>query len=155
MLTLPTLTGHNLMGRQYTLPLHLEGNHSLLLLSSPQTPPDTLASWQPALQHLGHRHANLHYHELPIDLDHDALQEWALQGAQRAGVFNDRATHTTITIALHNPSLPAAINPAQNRGLVALLVDKNGRLLWQGCGKLNDHQRQSLTQTLTSQETPI
>lgn len=149
MPTLPILTGHNLIGHQYTLPLHLEGELNLLFLINADVETAVIDSWRALLQRLGQQNHNLRYHELPVDLGEDALQEWTVAGTQRAGIYNQRAVNTTITVSVANPSLPASLDPNHHDGLVITLVTKEGNIIWQGASRLDDRQQDALTRILS------
>ncbi len=140
----PTLSAYSLDKTRITLPLQLEGQVNLLLLSFAADQQNQLETWSATAQALQHTRPGFRAYRLPVADQENALFRWWLTASIRSEETDPEAWHWVVPIFVDKPGFLAHLGIADEKSVVALLVDKTGRVLWRATGVSNAESRAGL-----------
>lgn len=149
----PNLSGSNLEGRKFNLPADLEGELNLLLIPFQQWQQTWVNGWLPAAKALMQKHPKLRAYELPTLTNMGAIQRWWLDNGMRLGIPDKRTREMTITLYLDKPAFRKTLNMPTENTIYALLVRRNGEILWRDEGQLNEAKSRALSNAISSRVT--
>jgi hypothetical protein len=146
----PKVSGANLEGRKFNLPADFEGELNLVLIPFQQWQQTWVNGWMPAAKSLMQKHPELRAYELPTLTQMSTLQRWWLDNGMRLGIPDKRTREMTITLYLDKPAFRKALNMPTENTIYALLVRRNGEIVWRSEGEWNEAKSRELTNAVLS-----
>jgi hypothetical protein len=147
----PKVSGSNLDRVHFSLPQDFEGELNLLLIPFQQWQQRVVDTWIPAAQALEARHTGVRYYELPTIRRMGPLRRTFINEGMRAGIPDPVARERTITLYLDKTSFRQALELEDEDTVYALLVDRDGQVLWRSSGEYTPAKGVALEQILVAQ----
>ncbi|MFW5691498.1 MAG: hypothetical protein ACOCXZ_03255 [Chloroflexota bacterium] len=150
----PTVTGSNLNQEQFTLPKDLEGELNLVFIAFTEWQQYVVDSWMPKARQLKQQFDGLHYYEIPTIYPMNLFQRWWLDNIMRAGITDEAVRAITITIYVDIPDFLAALDLPNNDTAYALLLDREGEVIWRAAGLYDEDKGDALRQAIVDARLP-
>lgn len=147
----PKVTGSNLEGRTFNLPADFEGELNLLLIPFQQWQQTWVNGWLPAAKALMQKHREMRAYELPTLTNMGAIQRWWIDNGMRLGIPDKRTREMTITLYLDKPAFRKALDMPSEDTIYALLVRRNGEIVWRSEGEFNEAKGRALSSAVLAQ----
>ncbi len=144
----PQVSGSNLEGRRYELPSDFEGQFNLLFLPFLREHQDVVDTWVPFAKQLLAQTPGLRYYELPTLSRMNPLYRMGIDFGMKMGIPDRAAREATITLYLDKDAYRQALAIPNEEGIVILLVDRQGEILWREQGSFSAAKGQALAQRL-------
>lgn len=142
--TFPVVSADALDKQHITLPGGLEGQTNLLLLSFAPDQANQIDTWTAVAQALQHTNLSFRAYRLPVEERENALFRWWANASLRSEETDPELWHWVIPIYVEKSHFRAELEIADEKSVVALLVDKSGRILWRATGASTPQTRASL-----------
>ncbi|HEY1500030.1 MAG TPA: hypothetical protein VGF88_10670 [Acidobacteriaceae bacterium] len=126
------------------LPAELEGQIDLLLVSFKEEQQNDIDSWMPAAQALQHSNFQFRYYELPVAEKENVIFRWWESSSMRSDQSDPETWHWIIPLWLDRHKFLADLDIPNDKQTVALLVDRQGHVLWRASGPMTQDKRASL-----------
>jgi len=140
----PTVTGSNLQRKKLALPKDFEGELNLVLIAFQQWQQSQVDTWIPFVRQLEQTDPAVRYYELPTIQRLNVLARTFVNEGMRAGIPDPVARERTITLYLDKPAFREALQLSGEENIYALLLDRQGRVLWQAEGSFTPEKGESL-----------
>lgn len=150
----PKITAENLNRRKFTLPDDLEGEVNLLLIPFQQIQQITVNTWIPKLEELSARYPAFRFYELPTISTGYRLARGFIDGGMRAGIAGEATRERTITLYLNKRDFRQKLDLPSEDTIYALLVDRQGEVLWRAEGEFDEAKGQTLEHAVEKQLMP-
>ena len=151
-LTLPRVIGDNLDGETITLPDDISSDYALLVVPFDREQQTQAANWLPVYQDIVAEHDNLSYYSVAILVVESPFRPLVVGGMSVA--IADPAVRQAVMIAFVEESdqqdALAALNHAAESSLLALLVNRQGEVLWQHVGVYEPSAAEDLRAVITN-----
>jgi len=144
----PVVTGSNLSGKRYTLPQDFEGQYNLAITVYQRYQQFNVDSWGPFIARLAEKYPEFRYYELPTLPNYGWIQQSFIDGGMRGGITDKAVRARTITLYLDVKQFNAALNLPTIDSIYALLVDRQGEILFRADGDYSTAKGEALAQTL-------
>ncbi len=152
--TFPDTLSYSLDKAKINLPADFEGRTNLLLISFEPEQQKDVDSWFPVAQALLHTDFNFRWYRLPISARENFVFRWWENSSMRSDEEDPETWHWIIPLYVDKDAFRRALNIPNERNVVALLTDKQGRVLWQASGPLTPQKRVSLMAAVTGAAAP-
>ncbi len=146
----PQIETRNLEGRKFHLPADFEGDLNIVILAFQRWQQDIIDVWVPHLDALAERYPGLRIYELPTLANRYRMVQRFIDGGMAAGIASREARERTLTIYTDKRRFLAPLGVTDESTITLLLVDRQGRILWQGAGAYNPNLLASLEAALAS-----
>jgi hypothetical protein len=140
----PPVTSYSLDKQKVALPGDLEGQTDLLLISFKPEQQSDINSWLPAAQALQHSNFQFHYYELPVAERENFIFRWWETSSMRSDQTDPATWHWIIPLWVDRRKFLDDIAVPADKQVVALLIDRQGRILWRSAGPMTSDKRTSL-----------
>jgi hypothetical protein len=140
----PPVQGSNLERRQFRLPGDFEGERNLVLIAFRREQQFDVDTWSAPIKGLRERFPDLRFYELPTIKRGNPVFRFWLDSAMRAGIPDRTAREQTITLYLDKEAFRAALDLPSEETIYALLVDRQGRVLWRAEGPFTEAKGREL-----------
>lgn len=140
----PTVTGQNLAGRTYRLPMDFEGRANLVLVVFKRYQQGQVDSWVPVVDELRKQYPAFQYYELPTIGRTYRYVRGFIDGGMRAGIPDPETRERTITLYLEKDAFRRRLAIADERMIHVLLVDGEGDVVWRTKGPRTPGGEESL-----------
>lgn len=144
----PPVQGSNLEHRQFHLPGDFEGERNLVLIAFQREQQFEVDTWSEPIKRLMERYPELRFYELPTIKRGNPVFRFWLDSAMRAGIPDRTARAQTITLYLDKEAFRSALDLPSEEMIYALLVDRQGRVLWRAEGPFSEEKGRELEQFL-------
>ena len=134
----PQLTSENLNGKKLNLPGDFEGDLNLLLIAFQQVQQIAVNSWLPEAEELANRYPSFRYYELPTIGKGYRLIRGFIDGGMRAGIPDPATRERTITLYVDKRDFMDALELPVDDTIYALLVNRQGDVIWRAEGEFDD-----------------
>jgi hypothetical protein len=142
--TFPTITSWSLDKQKITLPSEMAGQTDLLIISFEPEQKKDVDSWLPAAQALQHSNFQFRYYELPISSKENFVFRWWETSAMRNDETDPVMWHWIVPLFVDRQKFRKDLDIPNEKQVVALLVDRQGHVLWRASGDMNQDKRTSL-----------
>jgi hypothetical protein len=142
--TFPSITSYSLDKEKITLPGELQGQIDLLLLSFRAEQQNDINSWMPAAQALQHLNFQFRYYQLPVAEKENAIFRWWETSSMRSDQSDPEALRWIVPIWVDRRKFFQDIAIPNDKQVVVLLVDRQGKVLWRSSGPLTPDKRTAL-----------
>ena len=140
----PPVTSYSLDKQKVSLPGELEGQTNLLLISFKPEQEQDIDSWLPAAEALQHSSFQFRYYQLPIAEKENFVFRWWESSSMRSDQTDPETWHWIIPIWLDRKKFLEDLQIPNEKEVVALLVDRQGHVLWRASGPMTPESRASL-----------
>jgi hypothetical protein len=140
----PPVTGYSLDKTKVALPGELEGQTNLLLISFKPEQQNDIESWFPAAQALQHTNFQFHYYELPVAEHENFIFRWWETSSMRSDQTDPETWHWIIPLWVDRKKFFDDLTIPNEKEVVVLLIDRQGRIQWRASGPMTPDKRASL-----------
>ena len=140
----PAVRGSSLSKRDYVFPGDIEGRVALLMIAFQQIQQIEVNTWLPAARVLAEQHADFSYYELPTIQRLTAPARAFIDGGMRAGIPDQTARDTTITLYLDKGAFRRALKIPTEDSITVMLVDPKGAVFWRAQGPATEQLESDL-----------
>lgn len=140
----PPLTAYDLNKQKVTLPGGMAGTTDLLLISFAPEQQKDVDSWLPAAQALQHMNFQFHYYELPVEGRENFIFRWWDTSSLRSEQNDPQMWPWIVPLFVDRGNLTRELKIPNAKQVVALLVDRQGRILWRASGPMTAQLRSEL-----------
>ena len=148
--TFPATSSYALDKNKITLPADLAGQLNLLLISFQPEQQKQVDTWMPVAQALQHTNFNFRWYRLPVSEHENAIFRWWENSSMRSEETDPETWPWIVPLYVDKPQFRSALQIPNERNIVALLVDKQGHVLWRAAGALTPDERTSLAAAVSS-----
>jgi hypothetical protein len=144
----PEIEARGLDGRSYRLPGDLGSERNVLLVAFHRSQQEVVDGWLPPLLELERRLPDLSVYELPT-----ISRPWAplrrfIDGGMTRGIPDPAARARTLTAYTDVQRVLDALGLTGTQKVAAALVERDGRISWQGGGDFDQGQLSALSAAL-------
>jgi hypothetical protein len=140
----PSVSGWSLDKQKVTLPGGLEGQTDLLILSFAVEQKKDVDSWLPAAQALQHSNFQFRYYQLPIAERENFIFRWWEVSSMRSDETDPVTWHWIVPLFVDRQKFLRDLDIPNDKQIVVLLVDREGRVQWRSSGPITDDKRAAL-----------
>ena len=141
----PSITAEALDKTEIKLPEQLEGKENLLLLSWARNQAPQVETWTAVAQAVQHTYADVKVYWMPVSDPENGLYRWWDNASMRSAVDDPDMLHWTVPLYTNRRALRVALQvPTNSHAILALLVDRTGRVLWVAEGPSTASSRAAL-----------
>lgn len=142
---LPVIPAEALDKSSLTLPSGLEGKQNLLLLSWARDQASQVESWTAVAQALQHTDFDFRVYRMLVSAPENALFRWWDNASLRAGETDPELLHWDVPLYTDETTLRRSLGlGTREESIVAVLVDRTGKVLWKALGPSTAASRASL-----------
>ncbi|MGA8160116.1 MAG: hypothetical protein WCB76_04875, partial [Acidobacteriaceae bacterium] len=149
--TFPNVTGYNLNKDKVTFPSGMEGQTDLLLISFAPEQQKDIDSWLPAGQALQHANFQFRWYELPISGRENFIFRWWQTSSIRSDQSDPESWPWIVPLFVDRHTFQQDLAIPNEKQVVALLVNRQGQILWRASGPMTPDKRAALMAAASSQ----
>lgn len=142
--TFPGIMSYSLDKAKVNLPQDLEGKLNLLLISFEPEQQKDVDTWLPVAQALQHSDFNFRWYRLPVAAKENFVFRWWENSSMRTDESDPETWHWIIPLYVNKDEFRHTLQIPNEHDVVALLVDKQGHVLWRSSGVMTPQKRLSL-----------
>jgi hypothetical protein len=140
----PSVTSYNLDKDKVTLPSGMQGQTDLLLISFAPEQQKDIDSWLPVAQALQHANFQFRWYELPISNRENFVFRWWQTSSIRSDHTDPETWPWIVPLFVDRHSFQQDLAIPNEKQVVALLVNRQGQILWRASGPMTPDKRASL-----------
>ncbi len=148
--TFPPISSYSLDKTKVNLPGGLAGQYNLLLISFEPEQQSQIDTWMPLAQALQHTNFNFRWYRLPVSERENAIFRWWENSSMRSEETDPETWPWIVPLYVNKAEFRNALQIANERDAVALLVDRQGHVLWRATGALTASEGDALKAVLSS-----
>ncbi len=145
----PRIKATSLEDKEFTLPRDFEGELNLTLIAFQRWQQEQVDSWLPLARQLRAAQPDFRYYELPTIYRGNPVFRWWLDTVMKTGIPDANARAITITLYLDKSVFREALGITREDTIQALLVNREGEVIWRGEGAFTPELGQALTEAIT------
>ena len=126
------------------MPGGLEGKTDLLIVSFAPEQQKDVDSWLPAAQALQHANFDFRWYELPVTGKENFVFRWWETSSMRSEQTDPETWHWIVPLFIDREAFRGDLKIANEKQVVVLLIDRQGRVLWRAAGAMTQDERTSL-----------
>jgi hypothetical protein len=140
----PGIVSYSLDKAKVDLPGGLEGKTNLLLISFEPEQQKDIDSWTPAATALQHTDFSFRWYRLPVSARENFVFRWWENSSMRSDETDPETWHWIVPLYVNKDEFRKTLQIPNERAVVALLIDRQGHVLWRASGPMNAQKRSSL-----------
>jgi len=145
----PSVSGDNLSKATLHLPADFAGaNGNLILIAFEREQQKDVDTWAVRAAVLEKSQPGFRFYDLPILPRRDIFYRWWLNTAMRSGVSEDAARARTIPLYVGKEDFRKSLQIPSERTITALLLNKQGDVVWRTEGPWSDDKQKQLLSSL-------
>lgn len=146
----PSISATSLENIHMELPRDFAGKLNLVIISFAREQQKESDTWLPLARQIQSAHRNFSFYELPTLSRVNVLYRWWFNASLRSDT-TDKQMRSRILIAyLDKRNFRKALHVSSEKQIVALLVDKTGKVYWRADGVVTAQSKQSLLSAVAS-----
>ncbi len=142
--TFPPVTSYSLDKERITLPGEAQGQINLLLLSFREEQQNDINSWMSTAEALQHLNFQFRYYQLPVAEKENFIFRWWETSSMRSDQTDPEALHWIVPIWVDRKKFFQSLDIPNDKQVVVLLVDRQGKVLWRSSGPMTGDKRTAL-----------
>lgn len=146
----PPVASYALNKTRVFLPRDFAGQIDLLLISFRPEQQTQIDTWMPLAEAFQHTDFNFRWYRLPVSSQENIVFRWWENSSMRSDESDPETWPWIIPLYVDKDSFRHSLQISGERQMVAMLVDKQGRVLWHADGSLTPDKRSSLTAAVTA-----
>jgi hypothetical protein len=147
-LRFPPVVAADLAKRPVTLPRDFAGQRNLVLVAFQRQQQKDVDTWLNQLHRFEAVDPALRCYELPVISRLNPVARWFIDNGMRGGIPSQQQREHTITLYLDKAPFRAALGIADENQIYALLLDRDGSILWRAEGTFDEKKGSSLKEAL-------
>lgn len=144
----PKIEARNLTGRICRILGALDGDRSVLVVAFRRWQQRLVDGWLSSLVALEAQVAGLRVYELPTISSAWSPVRWFIDGGMTRGIPDRDAWARTLTSCTDVGRVLGALGLSNTETIAVVLVERSGRIAWQGGGRFHSGQLQEVSATL-------
>lgn len=145
----PKITGIDLDGEKQELPAVFNNKFNLVIVAFKREQQSEVDSWIKAIEPVLKENKNLNFYEIPLIYEVSTLKRMWVNNAMRLGIPSNEARKRTITVYTNREQF-FKITEMQEDKIYALLINRDGKILWKREGVADLQKIQSLEKMIKS-----
>jgi hypothetical protein len=146
----PSITSYSLDKAKVNLPGGLAGQANLLLISFEPEQQKDIDTWMPTAQALQHTNFNFRWYRLPVSAKENFVFRWWENSSMRSDETDPETWPWIVPLYVNRDEFRNALQIPNEREVVALLIDRQGHVLWRASGAFTEAGRASLTSAVAA-----
>jgi hypothetical protein len=146
----PEIHATSLDGAKLHLPQDFSGQFNLVLISFAREQQHEVDTWIPVAKQIQAAHKNVSYYELPTTSRGDLLFRWWFDAALRSNTTDKDLRSRTLTAYVSKHYFQKTLRIASEKRVVAVLVDRMGKVYWRADGACTDQAKLGLQAALAA-----
>jgi hypothetical protein len=142
--TFPPISSYSLDKARVNLPGDFAGKLNLLLISFQPEQQKDIDSWMPAAQGLLHTTLGFRWYRLPVSGPENVIFRWWENSSMRSDESDPETWPWTIPLYINKDPFRRDLQISDEKNIVVLLTDKQGRVLWRVSGAMTAANRSAL-----------
>ncbi len=143
----PPVTSYSLDKQKVSLPGELAGQTNLLIVSFKAEQEQDVDSWLPAAEALQHSNFQFRYYQIPVAEKENFVFRWWESSSMRSDQTDPETWHWIIPLWVDRRKFLEDLQIPNDKQVVALLIDRQGHVLWRSSGPMSPEKRASLMST--------
>jgi hypothetical protein len=140
----PPVTSFSLDKQKVSLPGELEGQTNLLIISFKAEQEQDVDSWLPAAEAIQHSSFQFRYYQIPVAEKENFVFRWWESSSMRSDQTDPETWHWIIPLWIDRRKFLEDLQIPNDKQVVALLIDRQGHVLWRSSGPMSPEKRASL-----------
>ncbi len=132
----PAITSYDLEKNKVSLPSDFVGQVNLVFISFEREQQKDVDTWTTTAQALQHVNPNFRYYYLPTFPPENALYRWWINSSMRNDETDPETWRWIVPLYVNQASFRKSLQIANQHTVVTMLVEKSGRVLWRGDGRM-------------------
>lgn len=146
----PAVEATSLDKTRLNLPADFGGNMNLVMISFAREQQLDVDSWLPTARQLELQHPRMRYYELPTTARENLLYRWWFNSALRSNNTDPALAGRILTLYVNKGQFRQSLRIPNEKKITVLLVDRDGKILWQSRGDFTADKGQALTAVLAT-----
>ncbi|MGC1781064.1 MAG: hypothetical protein WA708_00930 [Acidobacteriaceae bacterium] len=146
----PTIQATSLEKTHMNLPQDFAGQLDFVVISFAREQQKEVDTWIPVARQIQSAHSNFAYYELFTMSRENFLSRWWFDAALRSDTSDKDMRKRILTAYLNKHKFQQSLHISSEKEIVAILVDKAGKIYWRGDGAASDASRLSLRSALAA-----
>jgi ATP10 protein len=146
----PAVSATSLDKAHMNLPQEFAGQMNLVVVSFAREQQKEADTWLPLARKIQAAHSNFSFYELATMSRVNLLYRWWFNASLRSDTSDKQMRPRILTAYVDKRNFRKALHIANEKRVVALLVDKTGRVYWRADGRATDQSQQSLQSALAA-----
>ena len=142
--TFPVVSGYSLDKDKVTFPAGMQGQTDLLLISFAPEQQTDIDSWLPAAQDLQHSNFQFRWYQVPISNKENFVFHWWHTSSLRSDQTDPETWPWIVPLFVDRHKFQHDLAIPNEKQVVALLVNRQGQILWRASGPMTPDKRASL-----------
>lgn len=148
----PIVSGYNLNRQERQFPRDFSGDLNLVFIAFQQHQQTMIDTWIPFAQEMEATFPGFIYYELPTIYEMPAFSRTFINEGMRAGIPNQTARERTVTLYIDKQAFKSALDIPDERNVYALLVDRDGNILWRTAGEYTEDKAGELIEVVKDRQ---
>lgn len=148
----PGIQATSLDNARLHLPQDFSGQLNLVVVSFAREQQHDVDGWIPAAREIQTKHPKFSYYELPTMSSENLLYRWWFDAALRNNTNDHDLRNRTLTAYVNKHKFLKALGIANEKQVVAMLVDRTGKIYWRANGNCTEEEKLSLMQALAANQ---
>jgi hypothetical protein len=140
----PALEATDLNHARLNLPRDFAGQLNLVILSFAREQQPDVDTWIPAARQIQSSHSKFRFYEPLIMSRENFLYRWWFNAALRSNTTDKDLRDRILTAYVNKPRFKRSLHIANEKKVVALLVDQKGQVYWRADGPSTDEGTRQL-----------
>ncbi len=151
----PIITTRDLNGDEKTLPADFTGDINLIFIAYYQWHQREVDSWIRTANQLEKEFENFQYYELPVVGEMNWFGQKQLDFWMRTGIQDRKTRARTLTLYVNQSEFRQQVGIDTENTIALILLNREGKLLWQALGPYSDETAQSLFNMVRNETTAL
>ncbi len=144
------MTAYSLEKTRLNLPADLTGQLNLLIISFEPEQKTQIDTWMPLAQALQHTNFNFRWYRMPVSSRENFIFRWWDDSSMRSDETDPETWPWIVPLYVDKNSFRHSLQIGNERHIVVLLVNKQGRVIWRAEGPLTPDKRTALTAAIAA-----
>ncbi len=144
----PAVQATSLDKRKFHLPQDFAGQLNLVVISFAREQQHQVDTWIPAAQQIQSAHRQFRYYELPAMSSENLLYRWWFDAALRSNTTDKDLRSRILTAYVNKHKFRISLQIANEKQVVAVLVDRTGKVFWRANGSCTEQDKTELLAAL-------
>jgi len=140
----PPITSYSLDKARLNLPGDFAGQFDLLLISFQPEQQTQIDTWMPLAQALQHTNFNFRWYRMPVSSRENFIFRWWQDSSMRSDETDPETWPWIVPLYVDKDAFRNSLQIPNEHQIAVLLVDKQGKVLWNTSGPLTPDKRTSL-----------
>jgi hypothetical protein len=146
----PAIQATSLDKAKLRLPQDFAGQLNLVVISFAREQQQEVDTWIPVARQIQSGHSNFSYYELATTARENLLYRWWFDAALRSNTTDKELRSRILTAYVSKHSFQKTLHIANEKKVVAVLVDRSGKVYWRAEGSCTEQTKLALQSALAA-----